>query len=101
MAKYIIQVIGHALKNNVVASFGDEVDETQLTTNAADLVNQGFIKKVEGSDVVEDIEEEDPKEETDLDPEKEEEEEEDPKEEVKAPVAEVSKKDEVIGKFKK
>jgi len=43
MAKYKILVIAHALKNNVVAHYGDVVDETQLTTNAADLVNQGFI----------------------------------------------------------
>lgn len=48
MAKYKILVIAHALKNNVVAHFGDVVDETQLTTNAAELVKQGFIGLSDG-----------------------------------------------------
>jgi len=95
MAKYKILVIAHALKNNVVAEFGDEVDETQLTTNAADLINQGFIKKVDGSDIVqevEEVEEEDPIEE-------EEEEVDDSEKEEDAPAPEISKKDEIKSKF--
>jgi hypothetical protein len=111
MAKYKIIPISHALKNNVIANHGDIVEESQLTASVYDLIKDGFIEKVEGSDIVEedptkeDVDDADGKgeadTETDVDPEKEEEVEEDPKEEVKAPVAEVSKKDEVIGKFKK
>lgn len=68
MAKYKILVIAHALKNNVVAHFGEIVDETQLTTNAADLVNQGFIQAHESEE--EEEEEIDPAaEEKDVDPE--------------------------------
>ena len=47
MAKYKIKVIAHLCKNNHLAKFGEVIDETQLTSNAADLVNAGFIEMVE------------------------------------------------------
>lgn len=53
MSKYRIKVIKHLCKCNHIAKFGDEVDETQLTSNAADLVNAGFIELVDEVDEVE------------------------------------------------
>jgi len=53
MAKYRVKVIKHLCKRNHIAKFGDEVDETQLTSNAADLVNAGFIELVEETDLKE------------------------------------------------
>jgi hypothetical protein len=50
MAKYKVKVIAHLCKNNHLAKFGEEIDETQLTSNAADLVNAGFIELVEHID---------------------------------------------------
>mgnify|MGYP003452339788 CR=1 FL=1 len=47
MAKYKIKVIAHLCKNNHLAKFGEVIDETQLTSNAADLVNAGFIELVQ------------------------------------------------------
>ena len=47
MAKYRVKVIAHLCKNNHLAKFGEEIDETQLTSNAAGLVNAGFIDLVE------------------------------------------------------
>ncbi len=46
MAKYKVLVFKHVCKNNYVAKKGEEIDETQLTSNAADLVNAGFIELV-------------------------------------------------------
>ena len=47
MAKYRVKVIKHLCKCNHIAKFGDVVEETQLTSNAADLVNAGFIELVQ------------------------------------------------------
>ena len=47
MAKYKVKVIAHLCKNNYVAKYGEEINETQLTSNAADLVNAGFIELVQ------------------------------------------------------
>jgi len=52
MAKYKIAVIGHLLKNNKVAKFGEEVDESQLTSPAKDLVKAGFITEIEAKEIV-------------------------------------------------
>jgi len=41
--KYIINVVGHQLKNKVVATGGTEVTESQLNGNVGDLLAQGFI----------------------------------------------------------
>jgi len=46
MAKYKILVIAHCLKNNVVAKFGEIVEESQLTSPADELVEAGFIEEV-------------------------------------------------------
>lgn len=49
MRKYKIEVIGHLLKNNKMAKFGDIVDESQLTTHPEYLVKDGFISEVKES----------------------------------------------------
>ncbi len=46
MAKYKILVIEHCLKNNVVAKYGEIVEESQLTSPADELVEAGFIEEV-------------------------------------------------------
>ena len=46
MAKYKILVIAHCLKNNVVAKYGEVVEESQLTSPADELVEAGFIEEV-------------------------------------------------------
>ena len=56
MAKYKIAVIGHLLKNNKVAKFGEEVDESQLTSPAKDLVKEGFITEIEAKEVEVEVE---------------------------------------------
>ena len=56
MAKYKILVIAHSLKNNKIAEFGGEVDESQLTSPAKELVNAGFIEEVKAVKSVEDLE---------------------------------------------
>lgn len=56
MAKYKILVIAHSLKNNKIAEFGEEVDESQLTSPAKELVNAGFIEEVKTKESVEDLE---------------------------------------------
>lgn len=53
MRKFSILVIGHQLKNKVVAKFGDVVDENQLLGNADELVKAGFVQEVKG-EVIED-----------------------------------------------
>ena len=53
MAKYKVLVIAHSLKNNKVAEFGEEVDESQLTSPAKELVNAGFIEEVKTEESVE------------------------------------------------
>lgn len=47
MAKYRVIAFKHVCKNNYIAKKGEVVDETQLTSNAADLVNAGFIELVD------------------------------------------------------
>lgn len=56
MAKYKVLVIAHSLKNNKIANFGEEVDESQLTSPAKELVNAGFIEEVKSEESVEDLE---------------------------------------------
>lgn len=51
MAKYKIAVIGHLLKNNKVAKFGEIVDESQLTSPAKDLVKEGFITEIGAKEI--------------------------------------------------
>ena len=46
MEKYKILVIEHCLKNNVVAKYGEIVEESQLTSPADELVEAGFIAEV-------------------------------------------------------
>ena len=46
MAKFKILVIEHCLKNNVVAKYGEIVEESQLTSPADELVEAGFIAEV-------------------------------------------------------
>jgi len=71
MAKFKVKVIGHLCKNNHMAKFGEEVDETQLTSPAYELIDAGFIepvvevksdKKEETEKAIEDIKVEDAKE---------------------------------------
>ena len=50
MRKFSILVIGHQLKNKVVAKFGDVVDESQLLGNADELVKAGFVEEIEVKD---------------------------------------------------
>ena len=47
MRKYKILVIAHQLKNQVIAKYGEVVDESQLNGNSADLINAGFIEQIE------------------------------------------------------
>lgn len=47
MAKFIILVIAHALRNNQIAKYNDVVDESQLTAPAFELIKQGFIQLYE------------------------------------------------------
>jgi hypothetical protein len=46
MARYKILVIAHCLKNNVIASSNEIIDESQLTSPAEELVEAGFIELV-------------------------------------------------------
>jgi len=48
--KFKIKVVGHQLKNQVVAVAGDIVDESQLLGNADQLVKGKFIEEVESTD---------------------------------------------------
>lgn len=89
MAQYIVKVIAHALKNNKVAKFNEKVDESQLTSNALELVAQGFIELYEGND----------SEDEKVDEESESEAKEEAEEKESAP--ELSKKDEVKKSFQK
>lgn len=50
MKKYKIKVIAHQLKNQVIAVFGNEVNEDQLNGNADELVKKGFIELVQDSE---------------------------------------------------
>ncbi len=44
MGQYKVITIAHQLKNQVIAKFGDVVDETQLNGNVLELVNAGFVE---------------------------------------------------------
>ncbi len=55
MAKYKVLVIAHCLKNNKIASHGDIVDETQLTTSANELESAGFIEKFDETSVIKEV----------------------------------------------
>jgi hypothetical protein len=52
MTKYKILVIAHCLKHKKIAKYGEIVDESQLTSSAFDLVEQGFIKLVSKKETV-------------------------------------------------
>ena len=54
MRKFKVLVIGHQLKNKVVAPFGTVVDENQLLGNADELVKAGFVEEIKGEDSKED-----------------------------------------------
>lgn len=47
MAKFKVLVIGHQLKNKIVAGFGDVIDESQLMGKSEDLVKAGFIEEIQ------------------------------------------------------
>lgn len=46
MRKFKILVLGHQLKNQVIAKYPDIVDESQLDGNADELVKAGFVEEV-------------------------------------------------------
>jgi hypothetical protein len=46
MRKFRVLVIGHQLKNQVIAKFGNLVNEDQLNGNAQALVDGKFIEEV-------------------------------------------------------
>lgn len=46
MRKFKILVLGHQLKNNIVAKSNDIVDESQLLGNADELVKAGFVSEI-------------------------------------------------------
>jgi hypothetical protein len=46
MRTFKVLVIGHQLKNQVIAKFGDLVDENQLLGNADELVKAGFVEEI-------------------------------------------------------
>lgn len=46
MRKFKILVLGHQLKNNIVAKSNDIVDESQLLGNADELVKAGFVAEI-------------------------------------------------------
>lgn len=47
MAKYKVAVIAYQLKNQSVSVFGDIIDDSELSGNAAELIEQGFIALAE------------------------------------------------------
>ena len=53
MAKFKVLVIGHQLKNKIVAGFGDVIDESQLMGKSEDLVKAGFIEEVKAEKEIE------------------------------------------------
>lgn len=53
--KFKILVIGHQLKNQVIAKYPDIVDESQLNGNADELVKAGFVEEVKSEKNVENI----------------------------------------------
>ena len=44
MSKYKVLTIAIAVKNNRVAKFGETVDDSELTTNAAELITAGALE---------------------------------------------------------
>lgn len=46
MRKFKIKTISHQLKNQVIAKFGNLVNEDQLNGNAQELINGNFIEEV-------------------------------------------------------
>lgn len=46
MRKFRIKTISHQLKNQVIAKFGNLVNEDQLNGNAQELINGNFIEEV-------------------------------------------------------
>ena len=51
MAKFKINVIAHQLKGKKVAKFGEVVDESELTSDAKELLAKGFIVKLSAKDL--------------------------------------------------
>ena len=56
MRKFKILVLGHQLKNQVIAKYPDVVDESQLDGNADELVKAGFVEEVKAEKATEEIE---------------------------------------------
>ena len=54
MGKFKINVIAHQLKGKKIASFGEVVDESELTSDSSILVNKGYIVPI--GDTPEEIE---------------------------------------------
>ncbi len=50
MGKYRVLVIAMSLKNNKIAKFDEEVEDSQLNSAAFDLIKDGFIEEVTGKD---------------------------------------------------
>lgn len=47
MSKYKVLTIAIAVKNNRIAKFGEKVDDSELTTNAAELIEAGALELIE------------------------------------------------------
>lgn len=56
MRKFKILVLGHQLKNQVIAKYPDIVDESQLDGNADELVKAGFVEEVKTEKALEELE---------------------------------------------
>lgn len=57
MATYKVITLAMAVKNNRIASFGETVDDSELTTNPSKLIKEGFIKEIESEESSEKSEE--------------------------------------------
>ena len=51
MAKYEVITIAVAVKNNIIAKFGETVDDSELTVNGNALVEAGSLKLIEADTV--------------------------------------------------
>lgn len=51
MRQFQIKVIAHQLKGQVIAAFGEIVDEALLNGNADELVKAGFVDELKAEDV--------------------------------------------------
>jgi hypothetical protein len=53
MAKYKVITISVAVKNNRIAKFGEEVDDSELTVNGNALVVAGSLQLIKGTETQE------------------------------------------------